>query len=98
MMKYASDEGLRQLNDDSSKAQELGLTRVACDPEKWSVIRVQPGATSDTIRNQGRDSNLFRAINTELIDDGEDHNSFDDVTLKRPGNHEGPSQVFVNPV
>lgn len=25
MVKYASDEGLRQLNDDSSEAQELGL-------------------------------------------------------------------------
>lgn len=73
------------------KRRSRGLTRVACDPEKWSVVSVQPEATSDTIRNQSRDSNLFRAVNIELVDDGEDHNSFDDVTLKRPRNHEGPN-------
>lgn len=52
---------------------------------------MQPEATSDTIRNQSRDSNLLRAINIQLVDDGEDHNSFNDVTLKRPRKHEGPN-------
>lgn len=41
---------------------------------------MQPKITSDTIRNQSRDS-----------DDREDHNLFNDFTLKRPRNHEGPN-------
>lgn len=56
------------------------LTGVACDPEKWSFVPVQPKITSDTIRNQSRDS-----------DDREDHKLFNDFTLKRPRNHEGPN-------
>lgn len=68
------------------KRWSRGLTRDACDPEKRSIVPLQPEATSDTIRNQGRYSNLLRAVNIELVDDGEDHNPFNDVTLKRPKN------------
>lgn len=73
------------------KRRSWGLTGVACDPEKWSFVPVQPKTTSDTIRNQNRDSTLLRGINIQLVDDREDHNLFNDFTLKRPRNHEGPN-------
>lgn len=41
MMKYPSDEGLKLTR---RKRRSRGLTGVACDQEKWSVVPVQPEA------------------------------------------------------
>lgn len=78
-MEHASDEGLRQLLDNSAKALEDGLGNIVVDPREWSVFQTEPVHTHE----QSQRSVESHAVNLEPTNDVDDHHSADDAILKR---------------